>query len=234
MDHAEARKIHDALLADMPEGADHDGLSCGFCSPPVTEQTASAEAVVDEVRREEPRMEPIHTQEAADALIESAVAKALAEVKANHEQEVAKLNESLEEAKAEVAKLQEARDADQIALAAKEEELSSVKAEIAKRDEEEARAQRIDARVAEVASVHKFSDEYVASNKERWADMDEAAFAVYVESIKDMASHIKPAETAEVDETKVPEETAMSNVRDDAGRQPARAGFFSALKGGSN
>lgn len=233
MDHAEARKIHDALLADMPEGADHDGLSCGFCSPPVTEQTASAEAVVDEVRREEPRMEPIHTQEAADALIESAVAKAMAEAKASHEKEVAELAKSLEEAKAEVAKLQEARDADQIALAAKEEEAVALKAEIAARDEKAAREVREGQRVAEVANVHKFSDEYVAANKERWTDMSDEAFAMYVESIRDMASLIKPEGTP-VEETKVPEETAMSNVRDDAGRQPARAGFFSALKGGSN
>lgn len=231
MDIAEARKIHDTLLASKPEGVDHDVLSCEFCPSPTTTETASAEAV-KEIRREEPRMEPIHTQEAADALVESGVNKALAEANEKHAAEVAQLTESLEKAKAEVAELQGKRDEDQITLAAKDEEIATLKGDIAKREEEVARAERLDSRVTEVASVHKFSDDYVVANKERWAEMSDEAFTVYLDSIRDMASHIKPAEVTE--ETRIPEETAMSNVRTDTPPVPARGSFFSALKGGSN
>lgn len=230
MDIAEARKIHDTLLAQKPKDVDHDVLSCEFCPSPTTEQTASAEAVVEEVRREEPRMEPIHTQEATDALIESAVAKATEQAKVAHELQVSELTESLEKAKAEVAELQGKRDEDQISLAARDEEIVQLKGDISSRDEKSAREERMDSRVTEVAGVHKFSEDYVTANKERWAGMDDDSFASYVESIRDMASHIKPAET---EATQVPEETAMSNVRTDTPAIPARGSFFSALKGGS-
>lgn len=230
---ADAKRIHDALLDDKPEQVEHDTASCEFCVSEVPTTDSAAESVaVDEVRKEDTRMDPIYNQEQADALVAAAVSKAEQAAADKLAEATASLTTELETVKAEVASLQEARDADQLTLAAKDEEIAKLAGEVASRDEEVAKIARTEERLAKVAEVASFTDEYVAANTERWVSMDDESFASLLTAYADMASQVKTPET-KVEETKVPEETAMSNERKDLPKTSARTSLFNTLKGGA-
>ena len=232
MEFAEAKSIHDLLLAGASPSVAHDKESCEFCiTPDVAVSTP-------EGRKEGNGMDPIFTQEQADALIEAAVAKALAVAEDEKAKAIADavstLTVEVEKLTADVASLQEARDADQIALAAEKERVAALESDIASRDEAVARQARREERLAQVREVASFTETYIEDNADRWTNMSDEQFASTLEDYKDMASQIKPVvETPEA--TEVPEETAMSNERVDTPKVSARKALFSyTLKGGSN
>lgn len=198
-------KMHDDLLAEMPEGARHDSDICPFCvekasqattsrippgsaGPDVSDQqTTSTEGGAN------PTMSDI-SQEAHEALLQKAVADA---VKAT-EQALATKTEELASANAKVTTL-EAENADlksdnsrlnteldtaQVKLSAATEEVASLKADISKKEEEAQLAEIASKRASEVKNLNLFPDEYVTEKASKWASFDEASWAEQVEEWK--------------------------------------------------
>lgn len=156
--------IHDFLMENRPEGADHDVASCSLCK-----ETAS--------HKEEGMSDKMLTHEQHEALMESAVQKAVdeasLEARAEADAEVLSLNEKLATAEQQVADLE-----------AKIGELEGVinAAEEAKRLDELA-----DERVELVKAAASFSDEQIANRRERWAKMTEEEFNAALDDYRDIA-----------------------------------------------
>lgn len=166
---ATAEDIHDLLLANQPEGADHNEAECDICVQKASKQEESVST------------DNMLTQEQHEQLLASAVERATTEAAAKVDAEVLSLNEQLDEAKS--------------ALATKDEEIEAVKAEIDKRDEDDRLATLATERVAQVTEVATFSDEQIEARRAAWAKMDEDAFAAYLEDIKAVAA-VKPSDGA--------------------------------------
>lgn len=227
---AEAKSVHDALLAVMPEGESH--APCELCSVGVSNETA-AENAAPANRKEDNSMDPIYTQEQADSLIEAAVTKANETASVELASTVEAKDTRIAELEAEVASLQEKRDQDQVELAAAQARVTELETEIASREQEVAKEARKAERLAAVTELKVFSEKYVSENVARWVEMDEEQFASYLKDVAEMASAL-PATPAPVDDT-VPEETAMSNEQVETPKVSALKSVFtySALKGGN-
>lgn len=224
---AEAKQVHDALLAMQPEGETHD--PCELCV--VKSNESAAEESAPAIRKEDNSMDPIYTQEQADSLAEAAVNKAVEALASTHLEALAAKDAEITEAKAELADVQAKRDQDQVELAAAQSKVTELEDEIARRDEEVARESRKAERLEKVTELKAFSEKYVEENIARWVEMPEEQFASFVEQVRDMAAAIVPAEKAS--ETVVPEETAMNNEAVESIKTSAVKTFFSdALKGG--
>lgn len=224
---AEAKQIHDTLLANMPEGEAH--ASCGLCDV-VTNETA-AEISAPAIREEDNSMDPIYNQEQADALVAAAVAKAEQAAADAHTEALAAKEQEIEAVKAELAELQEKRDQDQVELAAAQSQVTELRDEIARRDEEVAREARKSERLAAVTELKAFTEAYVAENTDRFVGMSDEQFASYIEDVKALRAGMAPVEVAS--ETTVPEETAMANESVETPKPAAVKTFFSdTLKGG--
>jgi uncharacterized protein (DUF3084 family) len=223
----EAKQVHDALLAMVPEGESHD--PCELCS--VTSNETAAEESAPAIRKEDNSMDPIYTQEQADSLVEAAVTKANEVAAAALEAAMANKDAEMAELKTELADVQAKRDQDQVELAAAQTKVTELEGEIARRDEEVAKEARKSERLDAVAELKAFSEKYIEENTARWVDMTDEQFASFVEQTKDMASAIVPATTSE---TVVPEETAMNNetVEETASQSKVKSFFSETLKGG--
>lgn len=224
---AEAKQIHDALLAIVPEGESHD--PCDLCS--VMSNETAAEESAPAIRKEDNSMDPIYTQEQADSLVEAAVSKAKEAVASELAAALEPKDAEITELKTELADVQAKRDQDQVELAAAQAKATELEGEIARRDEEVAREARKSERLDKVTELKAFSEKYIEENVARFVAMDDEQFASFVEQVKDMATAIVPAETTS--ETVVPEETAMKNEQGDLTKVSAMKTFFSdTLKGG--
>jgi chromosome segregation ATPase len=153
-----AQVLHDWLVEQKPDDASHEASSCPYCAEKASTQEESVSA------------DPIFTQEQHDQLLQSAVAKATTEAKAEVDADIVSLNEQLAEAKA--------------ALTDKDGEIADLKATIEQRDENDRLAALADERVEQVGEVASFTDEQIAARKEAWAKMSEEDFGAYLEDIK--------------------------------------------------
>jgi hypothetical protein len=157
-----AEDIHEFLLANQPEDADHNQAECAMCLQKASTQEESVST------------DNMLTQEQHEQLLASAVEKATTAAAATVDAEVLSLNEQLDEAKS--------------ALAAKDEEIETLKSSIDERAEEDRLEALAAERVAQVKEVASFSDEQVESRRAAWAKMDEDDFVAYVEDIKAVAA----------------------------------------------
>ncbi len=85
------KAVHDLLLANRPNGADHDPTSCAFCTKAASKE--EEKNVTDQA---------IFTQEQHEQLLASAVETASAEAAATADAEILTLNEQLDAAKAQL------------------------------------------------------------------------------------------------------------------------------------
>lgn len=162
--------IHDFLLDNRPEGSEHSVDDCVHCV-----EKASHD------KEEEGMADATITQEAHEALLESAVAKAKAEtndaVRAEVDAEVLALNGELATANEKIESL--------------EAELATLRKDIEDREE----AARIEAlaveRVELVKAVASFSDEQIEKRRNDWASMSEDSFGSYIEDLRAVASKPK-------------------------------------------
>ena len=182
--------LHDLLLANKPEGAEHDAKACAFC-------TAAASL------KEEGKVtdQAIFTQEQHDALLASAVEKAKEEAVASADAEILTLNEQLEAAKGELEKTST--------------HVAELEADIAARDEAAELEKLAGERVAAVKAVANFTDEQIDERKASWAKMSEEAFASYLEDIQVVAK----AATEQKDEEDGPPKTSFDGTRATAGEE---------------
>lgn len=207
---AVARKLHDDLMAGMPEGARHDGEICQFCvekasaetttasdpsrsgGPDVSKQSSSTEGGTN------PTMADI-SQETHEALLKKAVedavktTEAALQAKTKEADEASSKVAALESEKAELAseteRLNKELDEAQVKLTSATDEAKSLKDEIAKKEEESRVAEIASKRGDQVKNLKLFKDEYVAERASKWAALDDAAWSEQLEEWK----QLKPA-----------------------------------------
>jgi gas vesicle protein len=209
------KEQHDRLLADKPDGVEHDAATCILCKPDAitngpkdisteggdmktyTEDdfTQAVEAAVEAAVR--PLQTELDAVKASQA--QGEVDAQVTAIKAELEQKIGELQSELDKAELRVSEATKERDdivayleaeANAVAEAAKLEEVKSARLEVIK----------------EAAS---FTDQYIADNLDRWVAMDEDSFASVVEDWKSISTPA-PKETATTD-LKAPLETALKN-----------------------
>lgn len=129
---------------------------------------AAAKAAADAVAPVQAELDAIKAEKEAEG-----VEAQIATLKEQYEGEVAELQKSVDVATAKAAAAEAEKD-DVLAYLEGEKAAAEAVAEITERTE---------ARVAAVKEVASFSDEYVEANSERWATMDEAAFASLIDDL---------------------------------------------------
>lgn len=138
----------------------------------------------------------------------------------------AKIAEAVDPLKEQVAQLQKDLDIKTAEAEAAKQEIDDVNAyladEQAKAEEAEAREERKGNRMAQVKEHTNFSDEHVAANIDRWADMEDAEFAGFIEDLK--AAGVKPS-----GESKIPS-TRLSTAREIASEDEAPASGLRRLR----
>jgi len=198
------QRKHDLLMEMRPDDAQHDSVSCMYCTVKASEEETVAED------------HAIFTQEQHEQLLATAVEKATAEATATADAEVLSLNEKLEAATKEL---------DEAARA-----VADLETQITDRDEADRLAALEGERVAAVQAVVTFSDEQVEKRKESWSKMDDEAFVAYLEDIKE-AAKASESDDDDDDDDDAPE-TSFDGTRttaDDKSKEvSALAGFFSS------
>lgn len=218
------KEIHDQLLAEIPEGANHEEAECPFCN-------------VNSVGGGD--MSKTYTEDELTAAVNEAVAP----VKEAAASELAELKVELDELRA-------AKAADEI-----QDEVATIKAQL---DQTELRATEAEARVTEIlgyfeglaaeadaaaaleaakaerlaviSEAASFSDEYVASNIDRWVALSEEDFAALLEDWKAVKS-ASMASLESADLSEIPQETAMSHTRTEDGPASAPSVWKAARRG---
>ncbi len=153
--------VHDLLLANKPDGAEHDPLSCAFCTSKASKEEE------DEVT------DAVFTAEQHEQLLASAIEEARQEAVATADAEILTLNEQLEAAKAQ--------------LTEKDTTITELETNISDRDETVRLEELAGERVAAVKAVANFTDEQIDERKASWAKMSEEDFAAYLEDIQVVA-----------------------------------------------
>ena len=220
------KSIHDQLIENMPEGANHD--QCPLC--------ADTESTCDHTAKEgEMSTVTTYTQEDFDTAVAAAIAAAvapleqqIAELKLSATQETsAKEKADLE---AQLAELQLAHDKLTLDLSEAVAKYDTYVAEleqmtIAAAEEEAKKAKKAD-RVAKM-KMYAFTDEYIEAQADRWAAMTDEAFEAHVSDLE--SSGAKKAATDEADKKEdetLPPQTAMTAS---AGK-PAKNADMSAVR----
>lgn len=198
MDTAAARRVHDELLANRPEGASHNSDICQFCVDKATEDVSTAsrippadggpdvliQQVPDEYGgRDNHPMSDTMTKETHDALLAKAVADATSttekalEAKAEEVKGLVEKVETLEadnaSLKADNDRLNGELDTAQVGLKAATEKVAQLESDIAARDEAAAKAEIASKRAEQVKNLKLYDDEYVAERASAWADLSD-------------------------------------------------------------
>lgn len=205
------KELHDRLLAQKPDDATHNTENCIHCN----------EALASELIPEGGDMSKTFTEDDLNAAVREAVAAKQVEIDAlkasQAETEVeARVAAAKAEADERVAALQ--ADLDAATLRADTAEklhtdlVAYLDAEKARQDAEVEAAARAESRLAVIKEVASFKDDYIAANLDRWAALDEEAFAALVEDWKLISA---PATAnAHATSTQLPASTAMAAVRE--------------------
>ncbi len=154
--------VHDLLLANKPDGAEHDPLACGFCTKKASKE--EEDDVTDAA---------VFTTEQHEALLASAIEEASKAAVATADAEILTLNEQLDAAKAQ--------------LEEQTTKVTELETTISDRAEEVRLEELAGERVAAVKAVANFTDEQVEERKESWAKMSEEDFEAYLADIQVVA-----------------------------------------------
>lgn len=216
----DASELHDRLLANQAAGVEHDAKTCALCLIQGSDRSKRGPdanhggATVTEAKA--------ITQDDVQAAVDKAVAEATAPLQTEldafrADAGTAEIETQLAEAKApletKITELQAELDAkvlEATASAAELDELKTFLDDAAATAEAAAEvASKVETRKTEVAAVASFPEEYVTANAERWAAMDDAGFATYLEDLKIVAAKSNGA--------RVPTGTALTASREGAG-----------------
>lgn len=200
------KEIHDQLLAEKPEDAQHDKATCPFCGESSDADDTGIQGGSESVKT--------YTEDEYNSVLAqvSALEAKLSELEgAQHDSEVEAKIVEIKAAKDENAELQSQLDTALLeAEAAKGERdkvleyLTEVQAEADKAAEI---AQRRDERIALVKEQTSFPESRIEERADAWAAMDEAAFAAALEDWKTIA----PKSNGKIPDVS----TALSSSRDD-------------------
>ncbi len=191
--------LHDLLLENKPDGADHDSLSCTFCT--------KAASVKEEENVTE---QAIFTEEQHQQLLTSAVEEASKAAVATADAEILTLNEQLDAAKAQ--------------LVEKETQVTELETKISDRDEQDRLNKLAGERVAAVKAVANFTDEQIEDRQESWSKMSEEDFAAYLEDIQAVAKAAVEKKTDDPPKTKF--DGTRDTAGDDGTEGSALGEFF--------
>lgn len=206
----ELQEAHDALIANMPSGVEHDIASCPFCS-----SLKDGEGIND---FEGGDIVSTYTKEDLETAVSEATAPLQAELdelRSHVEQETLTLQ--LEDLKAqhvsEIAELQAKLDTAVLEGESEKTKYLELVAMIEGKANEEIAAAIFAAvcedRVAQVKEVASFPEDYIETNTVRWAAMEQEAFESLVSDWKAIVARKEVSET-----TKLPE-TAMTAAHDE-------------------
>lgn len=217
MDIAEARRLHDTLLASQPDGASHNTDICQFCVDKATENVKSTvpdpsrpsggpdvsetEAPNEHGGRDTIPMSDTISTETHEALVKTKVADAVAATEAALATKTTEATEAtaradkaekeLETANAEVARLNGELDTAQVSLKAAQDKASQLEADLAAKDEASAKEKLATERASQVRNLKIFDDTYVDERASSWADMAEGDWSARL----DEWAKIRPAST---------------------------------------
>jgi hypothetical protein len=201
----ELKDLHDKMIAEMPDGAEHASEECPFCSDEqITQRGGNMKSYSDE------DIQALVAQAVADATKELTVEleglKSTATVsewevkistlQAEHDEQVAALQASLDAA---VISAESAKQEYENLLAFLESEKDRVEAEAVV----EARKEE---RVKAVSEAATFPEDYLTANTDRWAEMSDEAFEALLADYRSMGTVI-PAPTP------IPGKTALHATR---------------------
>lgn len=209
---ADLKEMHDRMVAQIPDGATHNPDTCTLCMESAStgddmpdktfteaeHQAALALAVAEAVK-------PLQ-----DQITELNASQETAEVEAKITEATRELTEKLAAAEAErdTAVIERQNAADELA------NVTSYLEGVASEEAAKAAAEAVrDERIAKVADVAAFEEDYVEKNAERWAAMDEESFDALLDDYK--AAGAKPATAA--GESTMPKGTALQAARETAG-----------------
>lgn len=176
----ELKVLHDRLLAEKPEGVEHDADDCVLCALEDPDIQATPGGSMSES----------FTQEDVDAAVAAATAdlqKRLSDLEGQvQETEVGKaVADAIAPKDASIGELQSKLDAAEAARTAAEAKLTETEQfwsdAIAEQQQAVAFAARRDARVAAAKEASVFSDEYIAEHADRFAAMEDADFTARLE-----------------------------------------------------
>jgi hypothetical protein len=218
----ELKVLHDQLLAEMPEGAEHE--PCPLCVVETAEN------------HDQPSggsMPETFTQEDVDAAVAAATVdlqKRLDELGAQvQETEVGRaIAEAVAERDAKITELQDQLDAVEAARTAAESQLAETTQfwadAIAEHQQELELAAKRDERTAKAREAGVFSEDYITANADRFAAMSDDDFAARLDEWRLIASKASTAEPA------TPRKTALVASAPDSGAPTSRLGLIGELR----
>lgn len=209
----EPKTLHDHLMANMPEGAEHDAASCAFCTPVVAIEPTSASAkedAVSEFTKDQLEAAVAEATAAANARVTELEAQVKAFAESQHQEAIdAAVANASTEAQAKIDGLQEQLDAAVLEANTHKEAFEKFQTELTELEEartaEEQLAAKREERVAKVAEVANFPEEHVKANADRWAAMSDEQFEQQLEDWRLIASK---------ENTTVPSTTRLQAHRD--------------------
>lgn len=212
------RALHDRLLAEKPDDADHDETTCPLCGEEEPPEGGHVETF---------------TPEQLQAAVDKAVAEATAplqtkivELEASKEKEAT--SQQITDFETKIADLETKLDAAVLdATQAKEEKETLQKSwDDEKAAEEEAKtvAARKDERLAKVKEVACFPDEYVEQNADRFAAMSDEDWNARLDEWATLAKK-DPS-----DKDKIPSKTALTAARQETGGDSSSLGLLKEFR----
>jgi chromosome segregation ATPase len=215
----ELQEAHDALIANMPSGVEHDTASCPFCSALDDGEGSVSSTIID---IEGGDIVSTYTKEELDAAVTAAIAPLQAELsELRSTQEAVEVTARIEELNvqhaAEIADLQAKIDSAVLEAKASADQLEELVAmlEGAKSEQEAAAlfAAVREERVAQVKEATSFPEDHIESNADRWAALEQENFDSLVSDWKAIMSS-KKEEIVPVTEDALSTETAMTAAHD--------------------
>lgn len=232
MDTAEARKLHDDLLASQPEGAKHNADICPFCVAEAAKSTTTSRTSPDvsdqhqshNTEKEGGTSMSDISQEAHEALLAKAVKEATAATEKALETKTSELETATKRVteletevtglKTETSRLNGELDSAQVAKKAAEDkaaELEKANADQAKEAELKELASK---RADQVKNLKLYDDKFVAERASHWATLTEDEWTTRL----DEWALLKPADAAS--KTTESTDTAMSGTSEDLTKEP--------------
>lgn len=191
------KAVHDRLLAQKPEGAEHDSTGCALCAMDAADEPTTTE------RGGSPMAD--FTQEQVDSMIAVAVSKAIEDATGPLqsrivELEASKQTDEIEAAVAdatatlstEAARLQSELDAANVAKTAAETALADLEAARVQAEADREEAERVsqlkDKRIEEATAAAVLDEDYIKEHADRFAAMSDEDWAFNLDEWKLIAS----------------------------------------------
>lgn len=219
------KETHDKLLAEMPEGQEHDAANCVMCNETPSTNNPTRGGDMNTYTEDEltsavkEALAPVQAEldTLRNSLAEGEVEERISAARAEVEAQVTELQASLDAAEIRATEAERSRD-EIVAW------LDAEAAAIAEAAELEAR--KAD-RKATVSEAGLFSDTHIEANLDRWVAMDDETFAQLVEGWKELSVAARQTEVP----AGLPAETAMSTRTTNKGSS-AVAEVHEALRNG--